>query len=211
MKRFCSVSRVARAFCQRAAGSFRRSRFVPKFVWMKLILISLNGVRLPSAIPLDRVAATRGGYRRSVLAREHVRERERERESQPALSAPRRIARSSRVTGTCLCVRTVCNCHSPRGTPRVCRGDISARSISVCEKMRRTRTDDEPGNFSPERFLRQDIYRRRGSTWTVGRAGVISRFEITSDFAFSARFAHRQLATWYVCVCVCVCVRVRAI
>lgn len=158
IKRSCSVSRVARTFCQRAAGSFRRSRFVPKFVWMKLILISLNGVRLSSAIPLDRVAATREArWRKStcVLSRE--------RDSR----CPRRIARSSRVTGTCLCVRTVCNCHSPHGTPRVCicQGDVPARSISVCEKMRRTRTDDEPGNLSPGFPSRENIYRRRGTTW----------------------------------------------
>lgn len=51
-KRCCSGSRVVPVLRQRLADSSRRSRFVPKFVWMKLILISLNGVRFSSAIPL---------------------------------------------------------------------------------------------------------------------------------------------------------------
>lgn len=203
IKRCCSVSRVARIFCQYAAGSFRRSRFVPKFVWMKLILISLNGVRLSSAIPLDRVATTRGGYRRSVLAREeHVREREIERErKRPALSATRRIVRSSRVTGTCLCTNCLQLSFTSRHTTCVCRGDISARSISVCEKMRWTRTDDEPGNFSSQRFPREDIYRRHGTMWT--RREPAWSLDSKSRQTLFSRPDVGEIGHWYMCICVC--------
>jgi len=77
----------------------------------------------------NRVATTRGGRWRGKPAREPS-TCELARESRRAV-VPDCLC-SSRVTGTCPCIRTVCNCHSPRGahtrthTPRV--RDISGRS-----------------------------------------------------------------------------------
>lgn len=102
---------------------------------MKLILISLNGVRLPSAIPLDRVAATRGGYRRSVLAREHVRERERKREPAGALSAPRRVeslARAGSLEHACVYELSATVIHLT--AHHVCAGEIFLLVPSPCAK-----------------------------------------------------------------------------
>lgn len=97
----------------------------------------------------NRVAATGDGRWRGKPAREPS-TCELARESRRAVASCR-IASSSRVTGTYPCVRTVCNCHSPRSahTLRVYHRDISGRSPFPLWKMRR-------------------IERGRGRGWRIG-------------------------------------------
>lgn len=96
-----------------------------------------------------RVAATRGGQTRGKSAREHVRERARERidRRRPCrVASPVRAGSLERA-----CVRTVCNCHSPRGTPRVCDapGRYSRPSLRPCAQQNVGDEDaEEPDNFS---------------------------------------------------------------
>lgn len=50
-------------------------------------------------------------------------------------AAPRRAAPDRAGSLERACVRTVCNCHSPRGAPRVCRGEIFL-SVPACAGKR---------------------------------------------------------------------------
>lgn len=179
LKQCCSGSRVVPVLCQRAAGSSRRSRFVPKFVWMKLILISLNSVWFSSAIPAGRVAATSQTRGKSVREHgwEHVRARERElaRGSTGAVRAASHrpfkqghwnvLVYELSATVIHLAVHHVCVVHP---------GDIPVRPIVVCATNR--------GRWGRGRRTGQLFAPVKLSLATHG-ANAASRSEITPHLA----------------------------
>jgi len=82
---------------------------------MKLILISLKAAcGFLRSFRQHGVATTRGGRWRGEAPAREPSTCELARESRRRAVVPDCLC-SSRVTGTCPCIRTVCNCHSPRG------------------------------------------------------------------------------------------------
>lgn len=105
--------------------------------------------------------------------------------------APRRIARSSRVTGTCLCTNCLQLSFTSRCTTCVCAPGRYSRPSPVRQNARDKDAGEEPGNSSRRRdfYSSRETPRARFETHVESRAIPLEmRFEV----AFRTEFANRR-------------------